>query len=195
MIHNGQNNNFDYYTFQANMVITNIQKEIEFCKNIPLKNIDGQIITFIEKGIPENPIKEYYEYLLSRIYIDKKDRRSLTGYDNTGTFYEIKKMNPDEYGSEMDKIVYKKPWHKLKEFHKIVKIQEYVEELHYKTGLDLKLIAKNKKKIIDEILEGLKTKKITKKKNTIEYNENEMKITYIPCIEKNRKGFYIVEWE
>lgn len=80
----------------------------------------------------------------------------------------------------IDKLVYKKPWKRLPEFHKIIKIKEYLDE-KYKTN--------DKRNIIEELLINTIKTKDTTKGNYIIYDENICKITDIPGL-KNIDGQY-----
>lgn len=176
--------NFDYYTFQINIVIEKINEEIDFYTKSEYAN--------------HYPINEYIAYLKQRIGIDKLETTAMMQYDNAGNRREIKKMNLDEYSKDLDILVYKKPWNKLKEFHKIVKIKEFINRLEYnnKKEVNKKQIEKNKKYIKDEICSGLKNKKFGKNKSTIEYDPEPMTITSVSSVWYNKKtGLYEIDWD
>jgi len=171
---------FDYYAYQINNIVDSIKNEISFYEKIP--------------GPTMFPVAEYIDYLKLRI-TDRPEITTITNYDNSGNRYEIKKLNPDEYNKEIDVMMFRRPWSKLREFHKIMKIKEFVEKLPYDKddeGKKLKpdAIHKNKEKIVEEITLGLRSKKFVKGKNEIIYDPQSMSITSISCLEKNEYGFY-----
>ena len=91
-----------------------------------------------------HPVKEYLGYLKGRIGMDKVETITMMHYDNLGNKCEIKKMNLDEYAKDMDVFVFKRPWNKLREFHKIMKIKEFINNLEYGKKTKEKDIIKNK---------------------------------------------------
>jgi hypothetical protein len=191
-----QTENFDYYAFQANMVISVIKEEISFYEKNPWVKEVG-------------PMNLYHTYLVGRITSNRPELGAYTAYDGYGASYEIKKLNPDEYNLELNVLVFRKPWAKLKEFHKIMKIKEFIEKMDYvrldktkKTSkqtplkeLSPEVIAANKEQILNEIILGLRSKKFNKNRNEIVYDSVQMSITSISCIERNKKGLYEIEWE
>jgi hypothetical protein len=194
--------NFDYYAFQANTVISSIKTELDFYKQIgeSASSLDDKTalvnggVWSLPSAIPGS-VEQYYQYLTSRITSDKQVLPTMTAYDLTGNAYEIKKLNPDEYIKEMDVMVFRKPWGKLKEFHKIMKIKEFVEKLPYKKTIKEDAVDKNKEYLITEICGGLKTKKFNKNKSEIVYDTQKMEIVSVSCVELNKKGLYEIEWD
>lgn len=175
-------NNFDYYKFQIDCGIEKINEEIEFYTNCSYANI--------------YPINEYLIYLKYRIGIDRIEPTSMNHYDKAGNKCEIKKMNMDEYGKDLNIMVYKKSWTKLREFHKIMKIKEYIDGLTFGKKCKQKDIDKNKKYLKQEICAGLKTKKFGKNKAVVDYDQDKMVITSITCLEYNKKtGLYEIDWD
>lgn len=173
-------NNFDYYEFQKKMVISKINEEIQFYEKAYYRKV--------------NPIFTYEKYLKSRIGSDKEEYQNYRRMDGPGRF-ELKKMNMDEYGKDLDALMFKRPWNKLKEFHKVMKIKEFVDELKFGSKINQTLIDQNKKFIKDEIYIGLKNKKFNKNKSEIEYDVDNMKIISISSLEFNKNtGTYIFDW-
>jgi hypothetical protein len=171
--------NFDYYAFQIAKVTKDINKEIKFIK-------ESKCLEYI-------PIKEYYDYLLVRIN-GKQPTNKLAQYYN----YDIgcERMVLDEYCKDLDVLTFKRPWTKLKEFHKIMKIKEYVNQLTFGKDTKEKTIIKNKEYLILEISDGLKNKKFGKNKSDITYDSNKMTIESISCMNYNKKkGIYKIEWD
>lgn len=172
---------FEYYTYQQNLAIEKINEEIKFYEN----NEYGTL-TFV---------RDHVAYLETRIGTGRSRFTNSYKIDKNGNRSEIKKMNMDEYSKDMHIMTYGRPWNKLKEIHKIMKINEFVDALEYKKT-DIKKINRNKKYIKEEIIEGIKTKKFIKNKNTIEYDKDQMIIISIDCIDYNKKkGIYKIEWE
>lgn len=173
---------FDYYEFQRNIAIQGINEEIEFY---------GQ-----SEFHDTYPINSYLLYLKNRIGIDKEYPITVTHYDHSGNRHEIKKMNMDEYAKDMDVYVFKKPWNKLREFHKIMKIKEFIDKLSFGKKSKEKDITKNKKILKDEVCGGLKTKRFGKNKCEVIYDEKNMLIKSISCLHFNNKiGLYEIDWD
>lgn len=183
--------NFNYYAFQKKIVIDKIREEIDFLTSDKYSNL--------------KPIYDYICYLKKRIGIDDnivtsysndKKNKSNTTKKLYNQDFGIKTMNLEEYVKDIDIVTFQKPWNKLKEFHKIMKIKEYISELKYNKKINKNKIESNKKKIIKDIIHGLRNKKFTKGKSEIIYDQNEMKILSIDCIEFNKKtGLYSVDFE
>lgn len=174
--------NFDYYAFQKNFVINKINEEIEFLETVIYKDFA--------------PIDEYLKYLKARIGIDRVEEKNVTYQDNTGVRREIKKMNMDEYSKDLDMIVYKRPWIKLKEFHKCIKIRQFIDGLEYGKKCKPKDVEKNKNYLKQEICDGLKNKKFGKNKAEVIYDPENMVITSISCLDYNKKtGLYEIDWD
>ncbi|ANB50658.1 hypothetical protein [Powai lake megavirus] len=171
--------NFDYYNYRIGTVTDVIKKELDFYSKSDFAN--------------QYPLDEYISYLKKRIGCDRYVSTN-TYYDNSQT--EMKKMNLDEYGKDMDAMVYKKPWNKLKEFHKIMKIKEYINKLTYGEKINNIDMENNKEFIIKEIILGLKSKRFNKNKSEIVYDYEKMEITSISCLDYNKKkGIYEIDWD
>jgi len=174
--------NFDYYNFRIKNNSDKINEEIIFYENCEYHNV--------------YPVKEYLIYLKNRIGMDKIDNIPMMHYDGFGNKCEIKKMNLDEYTKDMDIFVFKKPWNKLREFHKFMKIKEFVDGLKYNKKVNQKEISKNRAYLKKEICLGLKNKKFGKHKYEIVYNQNTMIIESTDCLCCNKKtGLYEIDWE
>lgn len=171
--------NFDYYGFQINKVTRSINTEMEFFRKHPY----GECFL----------IKEYLEYLSTRI-----NGKPPTNKASKFVPYNIgcEKMVLDEYCKDLDAMTFKRPWTKLKEFHKIMKIKEYIGQLPFKKKIKNKLIEKNRNYLVNEITDGLRNKKFGKNKSEITYNPETMLIDSISCISYNKKkGIYEVDWD
>lgn len=174
--------NFDYYTFRINSATEKINEEISFYEHCEF--VDAETIN------------EYITYLRSRISINKPMAISMAHYDKSGNRFEISKMNMDEYAKDMDIMMFKKPWNKLREFHKIMKIKEFIDNLSYGSKAKQSNIDKNREFLKKEICGGLKTKKFGKNKSEVIYDEENMIITSISSVDFNKKtGLYDLDWD
>lgn len=174
--------NFDYYSYRINSVTEKINEELDFYENSEYSKTE--------------PINEYITYLRGRITLSKPASAPITHYDRSGNKCELSKMNMDEYVKDMDILVFRKPWNKLKEFHKIMKIKEFVDNLTYGKKAKQSSIDKNKEFLKKEICGGLKTKKFCKNKSEIVYDEINMIITSISSVDFNKKtGLYDLDWD
>lgn len=172
---------FNYYDFRIKNVKDKITEEIAYYENHEYSKIC---------------FEPYLLYLKDRIGLDRIESSTKTHYDNSGNKMEFKKMNIDEYVKDMDICTFTKPWIKLKEIHKVMKIKEYIDNLPYNKNKDEKSIVKNKIYLKKEICEGLKTKKFGKNKSQIEYDQEKMVITYITSIDYNKKKkLYEIDWD
>jgi hypothetical protein len=174
---------FDYYTYQTNLAIDKINEEIIFYENCECNNIPM--------------VTDYIEYLKNRIGINKYMKAPIMSTDRLGNKCEIQKMNLDEYSKGLNTITFKRPWNKLKELHKIIKINEFADSLKYKKGtISDEDKQKNIQYIKDEVIDGLKTKKFLKGGSVIEYDDQKMVIISISCVFYNKKKHkYCVDWD
>ena len=172
---------FDYYTFQTNLAVKKINEEIEFYEKCRFSNVP--LVT------------EYVTYLKARVGGNKYTPKTLSSIDRSGNKYEINKMNLDEYSKDMNTMTFDRPWNKLKELHKIIKINEFVDSLKYEKA-EPAVVDKNKQYVKDTIIEGLKMKKFLKNKSVIEYDRQKMVIISISCLVYNKKKHvYDIDWD
>ena len=78
----------------------------------------------------------------------------------------------------INKLIYKKAWLRLPLYHKTIKLEEY---LNNKLGDELS--KKSIKKLVNECIELINSKKIISKH--IKYNSNKGEIDDIPCLVKD----------
>lgn len=174
--------NYNYYESRKANVTERINEEIAFYD----KCLYAKSLTVID----------YSQYLKSRIGADKIDYPTIMHYDNSGNKQEIKKMNLDEHLKEIDINTFSRPWAKLREIHKIMKIKEYIDNLEYNKKIKAAAMAKNRESIKREICLGLKTKKFSKHKSIIDYDQENMVILSISCIDYNKKThLYEIDWD
>ena len=134
--------------------------------------------------------------MIGRISTNRPVTSHVKHYDKAGNSCEIKKMNRDEYLKDIDILTYTKPWNKLKDVHKMSKIKEFINKLEYGKKVKTNEIIQNKEHLIKTIYEGLKNKQFGKNKNQIEYDQENMSITSISCIDYNqKKGTYDIDWD
>lgn len=174
---------FDYYNFRKKKVTEKINEEIEYYEDTEYAKVQ--------------PLCEYLLYLRNRIGIDQVEKTCVAHYyDNSGNKMEIQKMNMDEYAKDMDIMVFRKPWNKLKEFHKIMKIKEYINNLEFGKKAKSKDITTNKEHLKTELCDGLKAKKFGKNKAEIVYDHENMNILSIDCLVYQKKtGLYQIDWD
>ncbi|MEM0354073.1 MAG: hypothetical protein QXW79_00690 [Thermoplasmata archaeon] len=166
---------FDYYIFQTNMVVEKINEEIEFYENCDYAEYQ--------------PIREYLEYLKNRLGKNKKGKNTYLDRNRR----ELKKMDLDKYKKDLDVLIFRKPWNKLKKFHQIMKIREYINGLEFGKKCEPERIEKNKNYILNKICNDIRNKKFDKSR--IKYDPDKMAIVSISCLSYNKKtGLYEVEW-
>jgi hypothetical protein len=174
--------NFNYYEFRENKLRKNIEEEIQFFGNHSMSQAPN--------------IKEYLEYLQTRIHGKKPQHSTNKLFFNPKFHSQREKMVLDEHCKDLDTITFKKPWNKLKEFHKIMKFKEFINELKYKKNTKKDLIMRNKNTLVEELIFGMHNKKFCKGGTEINYNSDKMKIESISCISYNKKdNFYEIEWD
>lgn len=174
--------NFDYYNFQIKNAKGSINKEIEFYQGCDWARAPA--------------ISQYLLYLKGRLGMDKQEPLSITRYDSSGARHVIERLNPDEYAKDMDILVFKRPWSTLKNFHKIMKIKEFVHNLKYGPKVKPTDVEKNKSMLKEEICKGLSKKKFGKNKSEVIYDSKLMAITSISCLSFVKKtGIYEVDWD
>lgn len=174
---------FNYYKFQIEMVRDKLNTEIDFFTSSEFHN--------------EIVVQERIAYLQNRLGSDKPDRKIMSSVDRSGNMREIKKMDLDEYAHDMNILVFDMPWNKLKEVHRIMKIDEYVNNLNYpKKKISEETVAENKLFIKTEIVQGLKDKRFAKNKSVIDYDQKKMQIDSISSVTYNAKhGIYEIDWD
>lgn len=175
-------NNFDYYDFRIKNVIGKINEEIAFYEKCTYANV--------------YPVNEYIQYLRKRIGKNEPINNAITNYNKYSGKNEIKKMNMDEYVKDIDLVTYSRPWNKLKEIHRAVKIKEFIDNLDYSPKLKPTKINKNKEYLKEQLCLGLKEKKFAKNKSEIIYDQEYTIILSISCLEYNKKTrLYEIDWD
>lgn len=167
---------FDYYSFRLKLVTDTIITEADFYQ----KNDYATI----------HQVNTYIHYLKNRIGTDREVRSTIVR-DNAGNKKEIKKMDMNEYYRKMDHTTFNKQWSRLKEFHKIMKIKEYVYSLHHNSQKNID----HQNALIEQLCVGLKEKKFAKKKHQIVYDNVAMVIVNINVLHYNEDTQkYEINW-
>lgn len=171
--------NFDYDEFRRDKLTEKINEEIAFYEQSEY----AKIYIF----------RDYITYLKTRIGRDKEvETGQIYRYDRIGNKCEITRMNLDEHVKNVTDQLYMRPWTKMKEFHKMVKIKEFVNDLEY--DANEKVVERNRLYLIKELCDGVKQKKFTKNRHVVEYDNVGMKILSISCL-VHKKGLYRVYWD
>jgi len=131
---------------------------------------------------------DFYKSQNDKKYSDKIDSltKIIAGLDGIQDVKEDSKNKIQNVFNEIDKMVYKKPWKKLPNFHKNIKIKEYVSD-NFKDK-------KNDSDIIEKILLDAVENKELNKDEYVAYDQNLCKITSIPILKQNDDGKYILEY-
>lgn len=131
--------------------------------------------------------KENYSRMLDSDNVPVSNVRSMKmNYVHNQTNKNCQKMNTDELHKHLDTDCYQKPWNRLKNVHKYIKIKDFIDELIYPDDVDPDMIDKNKKYLFTKI-EELIEKKLIKQKDVVLYNEEDCKILEFNIIEFNKK--------
>lgn len=154
--------------------------------------------------IQYNLRKLYYENLVSQMKKNKIDTEYLVNIINNMNTSEIENNIQTELKSDItiqselksdiaiqseinirseDEYLYRKPWNKLNNIHKMIKIKEFVNNLHI-TNENEKTELKN------NLIKMIKEKKLSKK-NSVEYDETNGRIVSIPNLQV-KNNIYIV---
>lgn len=174
--------NFDYYEYRINSVKDTIDKELAFYQTCKYATV--------------YPVRDYITYLQNRVGMNRPDNSIVISRDNMGNEKEFQKMNLDDYAKDMDIYVFNKPWAKLRVFHKIMKIKEYVDNLKYDKKAKEANILINRRYLKKELCDGLSTKKFCKNKSEIDYDSEKMIINHISSVEYNTKTkLYEIDWD
>lgn len=171
---------YDYYELRKNKIADRINYE-KIC-------ITTQCSDIIDET------DNYIAYLINRIGPDAYEApKTMTIINRFNVREQIEKLDMAEHTKDLDRLSYQKPWVKLRDFHKVIKIKEFVAKLEYPGKLSESAIKKNREEILQKLLDGLKEKKIGKNKSEITYNEEEMQIEDIECLTMQKNKYY-VDW-
>ena len=174
---------FDYYKFRENKVVGKINNELSFYETH-------------SEYVDYHPFCDYITYLKGRLGIHPiSTTKPQSSYSMYGSNYGFKTMVINDYNKDIDEVTFSRPWNKLRELHKVIKINEFIKQIPYKDNLDKKKVNDNRAYLIDEICKGLKNKCFTKNKSVIDYNQTTMVIESISCLTKGKHGLYIIDWK
>lgn len=102
------------------------------------------------KNVDKN---KYIDYITNNIEDEKIKLSMIDIIKNQMTVSQNDYMNTKDAQSEIQKLIYKREWHKLPENHKINRLNEYIDRLN----------SKNKTDTYNILLELLKEKKLNNK--------------------------------
>jgi len=109
--------------------------------------------------------------------VTKVQKQIKDAEQNSSTKQSVDEKKSNELFDGLRNCIYKKPWARLPEFHKIVKVKEYVLSLKIQDK-------KQKQQLYDNLVKGIKEKKLTKKNNVV-YDSDKGIITQINCVKFN----------
>jgi len=171
---------FDYSAHRIGKIRAQIMQELEELKELP--------------HYYHPDMQKYVAYLRARVKLDQKESnakyRAASSTSAINTDLEL-------HRKKLERRIYQVEWKKLKEYHKVLQVRKFVAALKYPTsGVTLEQIAENREMVEKTIVLGLTTSRFVKKKSTIHYNELEMRITSISCLELDDDlGLYVVNWD
>lgn len=111
----------------------------------------------------------------------------INNLNNTKEVKDNSKSKIQNMFNEIDQMVYKKEWKKLPNFHKNIKIKEYLLEQYN----DIK---KDELKYIENMLADAVENKKLNNDEYVNYNQNLSKITNISILKKNAEGKLVLEF-
>jgi hypothetical protein len=173
-------NSIDWNNFHQNFIQINLANEIKYYMS----------------NDPQNSFKDHYlAEIKKRCFINNIEKKENVTYilDTTNKKFTLKTIKSSEYNQTLNYSIYAKRWSLLKEFHKIQKIREYINELPYKESLAEGMVANNRTEILRKSIELIKDKKNPMVKNAITYDPPSMKITEISFVVQDSKGFYQIK--
>jgi len=142
-------------------------------------------------ALKDKMIKSHIETLIEHVEKKKLDYRldELNGKlvehtNNTIISDKTEEENNKNIFQQNNEYIYKKPWNKLSEVHKIIKIKEYV-----KTQLGI-IDKKYETELIKLLTKYIKDKILSKKKS-VNYNMYKAKIISIPSLKYNGTKYVI----
>lgn len=123
-----------------------------------------------------NLIKQAQKENVNKNLIEKE----LSKYDkNDKSYFESESDSPILYS---DDFIYKKPWNKLNNIHKKIKIKQFVNNINTSN--------ENKTKLIKDLIKMIENKSLTKNKS-VNYDSLNGKIISIPNIKYDNSKYVI----
>ena len=177
--------NFNYKDFRKEVVVSKINKEMIFLET---------------NSVASTELSEYIIYLKSRIGSKFIKKNITIPYYITNH----KKLNMPEHLKYLDTMTYQKPWCRMKDIHKNLKVTEFVSSLEYpkapgfhQDGDDNDECIKNNREYIkNKLMEGIRAKKFGKNKAQLDYDVENMKINSVDCVVYNKNtGIYEIDWD
>ena len=134
------------------------------------------LIESIEILYLNNLIKQAKKENINKNLIEKE----LSKYDkNEKSYFESESDSAVLYS---DDFIYKKPWNKLNNIHKKIKIKQFVNNINASN--------ENKTKLIKELIKMIENKSLTKNKS-VNYDSLNGKIISIPNIKYDNNKYVI----
>lgn len=128
----------------------------------------------------DNKIYKYKNELEGNLILTEESKEYINSILNNIKTKSNKKLNTvDGIFNEMDNLVYKRYWHKLKPIHQKMKLTEYIKNLNISNKL-------NENKLINNLYD-LIDKKILTKKKLVDYDPFKACITNINILTYNEK--------
>ena len=152
--------------------------------NSILKNILNEILNENKKkSITSN--NKSFNNLKSINILQSSDSIDLNGkVNNQSTALEDTNKNPTDSNEYSDDYLYKKPWTKLANIHKIIKVKEFVNKLIINSD-------ESREKLKDSLVE-LINKKILTKKDMVKYDVTFGRIIGIPKLTFKDGKYYFM---
>lgn len=157
--------------------ISNLQKDIEHKYLLALRKktyIDNLVV---QQEKLENVIKDFKQLNVPLQNVSE-------------TVSEIDNQQDNQKDSQKDNLeainqfIYNKSWNKLALVHKILKIKEYVNKSLAINNDELK------KKLIDELIDAIKNKRLSKK-DQVNYDDAKAMVISIPSLKHDNGKFYL----
>lgn len=142
---------FDYTNYRIQFVKQALHEELNFFENHALTKMHA--------------ICEYKSYLQVRLGLDPVSLHYSQRNNNH-------KLHVEDYLNDVESTVYRKPWTKLRLCHKIIKMQEFINQLDHDVDKDM----------MSKITTLLSAKAQISKQLGIKYDANTMRITEVDAI-------------
>jgi hypothetical protein len=180
----------DMFAFHTRHIEDIIKEEYQYAETLPKqKHFNDCWLMYFDEYKKENYDKIIEEESKSNLRTVKINYEYNNRYSNPNNI----KVNTAELNEYLDTYVYQKPWGRLKNVHKNIKIKEYVNSLKYPDDLDENKINENKLHLNKKLSEFIENKDY-KQKDYIKYDEDNGKILDISCVifSKSKKVYKII---
>lgn len=147
--------------------------ELELLK----KNMELNYYKNLLKALKKSKLDYHFLYDLIKKINNETEKIYLSETEKTETENNETLIYSEDY-------LYKKPWTKLSEVHKIIKLREFVNKLLIEND--------DKKKQLKIKLKQLVKKKVLTRKNTVKYDSNKGRVISIPSL-IYQNGEYLID--